>query len=56
MLYVKGADNLEPNARLEDLKIIREISLKCGHKTKVVAAPVLLAETVEVKVISVTFP
>lgn len=38
-MYVKGADNLEPSARLEDLKIIREIALKCGQKTKVVAAP-----------------
>lgn len=39
MLYVKGADNLEPSARLEDMKIIREIALKCGQKTKVVAPP-----------------
>lgn len=39
MLYVKGADNLEPNAKLEDLKISREIAIKCGLKTKVIAAP-----------------
>lgn len=39
MLYIKGADNLEPLARLEDMKIIREIALKCGHRTRVVAAP-----------------
>lgn len=39
MLYVKGADNLEPNAKLEDLKITREIAIKCGLKTKVIAAP-----------------
>lgn len=39
MLYIKDADNLEPHARLEDMKIIREIALKCGHKTKVIAAP-----------------
>lgn len=39
MLYIKGADNLEPNAQLEDLKIAREIAIKCGLKTKVVAQP-----------------
>lgn len=50
MLYVKGADNLEPNARLEELNITREIAAKCGHKTKVIAAPVLLTDTIEVKV------
>lgn len=39
MLYIKDADNLEPTAKLEDLKITREIALKCGHKTKVIAPP-----------------
>lgn len=39
MLYIKGADNLEPSARLEDMKITREIALKCGQKTKVIAPP-----------------
>lgn len=39
MLYIKGADNLEPDAILADMKIIREIALKCGHKTKIIAAP-----------------
>ena len=39
MLYVKGADNLEPDAKLEDMKITREIAAKCGLKTKVIAAP-----------------
>ncbi|XP_067629595.1 translation initiation factor IF-2, mitochondrial [Eurosta solidaginis] len=39
MLYVKGADNIEPNARLDDLKIIQEIANKCGTKTRIVAAP-----------------
>lgn len=38
-MYVKDADNLEPTARLEDMKVIREIALKCGQKTKVVAPP-----------------
>lgn len=38
-MYVKGADNLEPSARLEDMKITREIALKSGQKTKVVAPP-----------------
>lgn len=39
MLYIKDADNLEPTAILEDLKITREIAIKCGLKTKVIAAP-----------------
>ncbi|XP_030370264.1 translation initiation factor IF-2, mitochondrial isoform X2 [Scaptodrosophila lebanonensis] len=39
MLYVPGADNIEPNARLEDLKLIQDISKKLGCKTRVVAAP-----------------
>lgn len=48
MLYVKGADNLEPTFRLEDPKIIREIAIKCGLKTKIIAAPVV--EVAEQKV------
>lgn len=44
MLYIKDADNLEPTAILEDLKITREIALKCGLKTKVIAAPNKLHE------------
>lgn len=39
MLYVKGADDIEPSARLEDVKIIREIVQKCGLKSKIIAAP-----------------
>lgn len=39
MLYIRDADNLEPNAKLEDMKITREIAIKCGLKTRVVAAP-----------------
>ncbi|CAD6994125.1 unnamed protein product [Ceratitis capitata] len=39
MLYVKGADNIEPNARLDDLKIIQEIVNKSGAKTRIVSAP-----------------
>ncbi|XP_011202629.2 translation initiation factor IF-2, mitochondrial [Bactrocera dorsalis] len=39
MLYVKGADNIEPQARLDDLKIIQEIVNKCGVKTRIVSAP-----------------
>lgn len=39
MLYVKGADNIEPQARFEDLKLVKEIALKLGYKTKIVAAP-----------------
>lgn len=39
MLYVKDADNLEPWARLEDMKVIRDIALKCGQKTKIIAPP-----------------
>lgn len=39
MLYVQDANNLEPSARLEDLKITRDIALRCGQKTRVIAAP-----------------
>lgn len=49
-MYVKGADNLDPTARLEDLKITREIAIKCGLKTKVIAAPSANAEPTEIKV------
>lgn len=39
MLYVKDAKNLEPNARLEDFQIIKEIAGKCGFKVRTVSAP-----------------
>lgn len=39
MLYIRDADNLEPHATLDDMKITREIAIKCGLKTRVVAAP-----------------
>lgn len=41
MLYIRDADNLEATAKLENMKIIREIAIKCGLKTRVVAAPTL---------------
>ncbi|KAH8383212.1 hypothetical protein KR009_007336 [Drosophila setifemur] len=39
MLYVQGADNIEPAAKLPDLKVIQEIAKKLGAKTRVVATP-----------------
>lgn len=39
MLYVKGADNIEPSHSLRDFKIIKEISNRCGMKTIPVSAP-----------------
>ncbi|EDW81488.2 uncharacterized protein Dwil_GK10998 [Drosophila willistoni] len=39
MLYVKGADNIEATAKLQDLKIIQEIAKKLGTKTRIVATP-----------------
>lgn len=39
MLYVRGANDIEPSARLEDPKIIKDIANKCGMKTKIVSAP-----------------
>lgn len=39
MLYVKGADNIEPNAKLNDLRIIRDIATKCGFKVRTVPTP-----------------
>ncbi|XP_034487630.1 translation initiation factor IF-2, mitochondrial [Drosophila innubila] len=44
MLYVRGADNIEAAAKLEDLKIIQEIAKKLGVKTRVIAAPEIAAE------------
>ncbi|XP_060648590.1 translation initiation factor IF-2, mitochondrial isoform X1 [Drosophila nasuta] len=44
MLYVRGADNIEAAAKLEDLKIIQEIAKKLGVKTRVVSAPETSAE------------
>ncbi|KAH8326739.1 hypothetical protein KR067_012762 [Drosophila pandora] len=39
MLYVKGADNIEPDAKIPDLQIIQEIAKKLAVKTRVVAPP-----------------
>ncbi|XP_055696129.1 translation initiation factor IF-2, mitochondrial [Lutzomyia longipalpis] len=39
MLYVPGVDDLESDARLHDVKIIKEILEKCGMKMKIVAPP-----------------
>lgn len=39
MLYVKGADNIEPDSKLSDLRIIKDIASKCGYKIRTVAAP-----------------
>lgn len=39
MLYVKGANNIEPNARLENFNIILEITQKCGYKARVISQP-----------------
>lgn len=39
MLYVKGANDIDPNARIEDIKIVREIVTKCGMKTRFIAPP-----------------
>ncbi|KAH8417452.1 hypothetical protein KR222_000252, partial [Zaprionus bogoriensis] len=44
MLYVRGADNIEPAAKLEDLKVIQEIAKKLGAKTRIVAAPEVTVE------------
>ncbi|TMW39376.1 hypothetical protein DOY81_015543, partial [Sarcophaga bullata] len=39
MLFVKDADNIEPNAPLHDLKTIQEIVKKLGARVRIVAAP-----------------
>lgn len=39
MLFVKDANNIEPNAQLHDLKVIQEIVKKLGNKVRIVAAP-----------------
>ncbi|XP_055540068.1 translation initiation factor IF-2, mitochondrial [Wyeomyia smithii] len=48
MLYVKGVQNIDADARIEDQKIIKEIANKCGLRTKTVAAPGL-EKQIEIK-------
>lgn len=40
MLYVEGANNIEPNAKLEDIKLIGSIATKCGFKYRIIGRPV----------------
>lgn len=47
MLYVKGAPDIHPRTKLEDITIIKEIAKKCGMRIKVVAAPSNQVEEVE---------
>uniref|UniRef100_A0A1I8P923 Tr-type G domain-containing protein n=1 Tax=Stomoxys calcitrans TaxID=35570 RepID=A0A1I8P923_STOCA len=49
MLFVKEADNIEPNARLHDIKIIQEIAKKLGTRIRIVAAPSIAEPEVESK-------
>uniref|UniRef100_A0A1B0G3I3 Uncharacterized protein n=1 Tax=Glossina morsitans morsitans TaxID=37546 RepID=A0A1B0G3I3_GLOMM len=39
MLFVKGIENLESTAQLDDLKIIQEIVKRLGARIRVVGAP-----------------
>lgn len=39
MLYVKNANNIEPNARIEDFQTIKEIANKCGYNVRSTPAP-----------------
>lgn len=39
MLYVKNAPDIDPNTKLEDPSIIKDILSKLGLKMKIVAAP-----------------
>ncbi|XP_037943312.1 translation initiation factor IF-2, mitochondrial-like [Teleopsis dalmanni] len=49
MLFVKNAKNIEPEATLEDIKIIQEIVSKCGSKTRIVPAPDNKIETEKIR-------
>lgn len=49
MLYVKNVEEMEPETRLEDMKIIKDIVAKCGMKMKIVAAPVTTPTVDETK-------
>ncbi|XP_037943309.1 translation initiation factor IF-2, mitochondrial-like, partial [Teleopsis dalmanni] len=44
-----NAKNIEPEATLEDLKIIQEIVSKCGNKTRIVPAPDNKIETEKIR-------
>lgn len=39
MLYTKDAPDINPNVKLDDLAIIREIVKKCGMRVRIVATP-----------------
>lgn len=39
MLYVENANNLDPKAKLDDIKVIRDITTRCGMKSKIIATP-----------------
>lgn len=39
MMYTKGAPDIHPNIKLDDLGIIRDIVKKCGMRVRIVAAP-----------------
>ncbi|XP_075151259.1 mitochondrial translation initiation factor 2 [Haematobia irritans] len=49
MLFVKDADNIEPNAQLHDIKITQEIAKKLGTRIRIVAAPTIAEAEVESK-------
>lgn len=49
MLFVKDADDIEPTARLHDVKIIQEIAKKLGTRIRIVAAPAVTDTEVESK-------
>ncbi|GAB0094134.1 translation initiation factor IF-2, mitochondrial [Sergentomyia squamirostris] len=39
MLYVPGAEDIDSEARLHDMKVVKEIVAKCGMKMKIIAPP-----------------
>lgn len=50
MLYVDNANNLDPKAILDDLKVIRDIVTRCGMKSKIIASPTSEIEDDSLKV------
>lgn len=44
MLYVKNVTDFEPNTRIEDMKILKDIVEKCGCKMRIIAPPEILKE------------
>lgn len=56
MLYVDGAEDLDPKACLHDPKIIKDIVSRCGLKTQYIPPPKVAADTIDTSVCLICVP